>query len=269
MLIIDGPNLDLQTRLLRTLDRHADPDMGKHVSGPGRPRELKLLVTLAMCDHRRMIYHGFPRIGSLTRGERHMLAHALAAAGSMAVHCTTPTDPDLGQWFGLPTVLPTYTVTTATGLDLQAQGILKMWRHLQARAAPVWGFGSTGGLPGAAIMLVGDRVNPFIPLDLSRRQAFVSHHGSSLWLHETMAATGREGYYVTNAHKVEDRMANRRLLTDEIMVVAPRAIIGMGDEAQGYLSELEVPFLRTYHPQYWSRFKHKHTTEFIKLITAP
>lgn len=269
MLIIDGPNRELRDQLMREFERAPDAEFGKHISGFRGDAELKWIVSLVNCDHRDMIYQGFPTLEHHTNGVRHMVSHALLASGTLVALCVNPDTRDLGPWHAHPCVTPTYVVTPRSNLKFAARDILAQWRAHRAASGPVWEFGSTGGLRPGGVMLVGDRVNPFVPLDKARRAAFLSHHGSSLWLHTALAATRATDFYVTNAHKVQDTSANCIMLTDEVMRVAPRRIIAMGDEAQAYMSELDTQFERTYHPQYWSRFRRKYTTEFTKLLTGP
>jgi len=239
-----------------------------HVSGENfRPR-LERLVQLVHADHRWQIRDGLP-LDQLAPEARHMLAYGLFAAGTLVVICAEHTQLSIGRAEELtpyPRVLPMYCVFPHEDLAQEAQEIVRLWRAAVHEATEFWPYGSNGYTARAPIMLVGDRVNPFVPAELGkRRMAFVSHHGCSLYLHDAMRRAGGR-YYVTNAIKAKRKSTNMQALREEVEKVRPSRIVALGTEAAEALSQLGVKFTTTYHPQYWRRFQASRLGELVDCL---
>lgn len=269
MILLEGPNRELRAKL-GPLIREAMPaeSPSLHVSGENfRPR-LERLVQLVHADHRWQIRDGLP-LDQLAPEARHMLAYGLSAAGTLVVICAADGFLSIGRAEELapsPRVLPLYAIFPQEDLAAEVHEIARLWRAQVHAANEFWGYGSNGPTTRAPIMLVGDRVNPFVPAELNkRRMAFVSHHGCSLYLHDAMRRAGGR-YYVTNAIKAKRKTTNMQALREEIEKVRPARIVALGTEAAEALSQLGASYVTTYHPQYWRRFQASRLGELVACL---
>lgn len=147
----------------------------------------------------------------------------------------------------------------------KAKEILKLYYR-----QPRWAFEAGGiGYQGkGGFMIVGDRINPYQPLGKATnpRLPFVWHTGSSLFLHQALALTGRRDFYITNAFKHDSEADNWQALANEITRLEPAKIICLGQNAARLLNDMDLPFIKTHHPAYWSRFKSKEIKTFANIL---
>lgn len=265
MILLEGPNRALRAKLGPLLQAAMPAENpGLHVSGEEFSPTIRRAVKIVHADHRWQIRDGLPT-HNFHPEVRHMLAYGLFAAGTVVVICAEDEHLTLAQAEELtpyPRVLPLYCVFPHEDLGREVEEITRIWRAAVHEANEFWGYGSNGPTTRSPIMLVGDRANPFMPIEEARRLAFVSHHGCSMYLHDAMRRAGGR-YYVTNAMKSKLRGPNQRALKEEIQKVKPRRIVALGTEAAGMLSSIDAKFELTYHPQYWRRFHAGRLNELV------
>ncbi len=265
MILLEGPNRELRAQLGPALrDQLIAQNASLHVSGDHDRPSLQRLVKLVHADTRWQVRDGLP-LGHLDADARHMIAYGLLAAGTLVVICANDGNLTMGQAEDLtpyPRVLPLYCVFPGDDLTLEVMRIAVLASAAIYEANNIWTYGGNGYTTRGPIMLVGDKPNPFVPADEGRRLAFVSHHGCSIYLHDAMRRAGGR-YYVTNAYKFKRRAENLQALKDEILMVRPSKTVALGAEAAEMLSSLGTPFVATYHPQYWRRFRADRLEELV------
>lgn len=192
----------------------------------------------------------------------YMVGMGLAAYGSIAVffgHCTAE-EVVAGTFYGL---IPAVMCDMMTQSDLEA--IVASHAMQQLLVADVSRFNSSGlkSAHGDTIMIVGEGSQD---LGDGKRMAFISATGCSLFLHEALRQHPANRYYLTNADKGLTMVENRKALLEEIDRIKPKRIIAMGAPAATMLADLRQKFDRTYHPQYWKRFKSKQFNELVDFL---
>jgi hypothetical protein len=274
MILIEGPNDQLRRQVRKELRARHDR-LGFHTEDE-TSMTLKRLIKLLHADGR---YHVRERLTHyvtehLTQGEAHMVASGLLATGSFVLVCHDLDDDDAGEYYHstLGGLLPGMNVRDLEMVPDIVTGALELWAAQLEQLKPlldtdIW---SAGGLDQEMVMIVGDQVSPYLPCDEGRRVAFVSDHGCSKFLHEQLAthwlATGTR-YYLTNAHKCDVARMNLKMLEEELKLVNPTKVVALGGVAARHLSDIRVgDFARTYHPQYWKRFKNKDTGELLEIL---
>jgi hypothetical protein len=277
MILIES-NYDYLTREVCRELKELDPRLSFHV-----PDEfdlnVKRLHKLLHADNRFQVRANLVEftVNNLSQAEAHMVGTALLATGSFVLVVHPPLEEELedrtARFYSctMGGLLPGMNIYDRELLSELATRWLELWQGNLEDLAKVYGtdIWSAGGLHSGQVMLVGDRVNPFVPFDEGRRLAFVSHQGCSHFLHQALVANFlAQGtrYYLTNAYKSHVRKANMEMLNEEIQLVKPVKIVALGGVAAQYLSDLGQEFTRTYHPQYWKRFKNKELPELIKLV---
>lgn len=256
MILLEGPNRALRAKLGPLLQQAMPAENPSlHVSGENFSPTVQRAVKILHTDHRWQIRDGLP-LYNFPPEVRHMMAHGLFAAGTVVVICANDETLTVAQAEELaphPRVLPLYCVFPHEDLTREVKEIARIWRAAVHDANEFWQYGSNGPTSRSPIMLVGDRPNPFMPIEEARRLAFVSHHGCSMYLHDAMRRAGGR-YYVTNAVKSKLKTRNLQALKEEIQKVRPCRIVALGTEAAEVLANVGAKFETTYHPQYWRRF---------------
>jgi hypothetical protein len=277
MILIEGENeylrrqvrKELRSRLDR-LSIHADDEFEMTF-----PRLIKLLHL----DNRYQVREQLTKFinKELGLGDAHMVASALQATGTFVLVCHTEDDineencVEVFYKATLSGLLPgmniydsmSITDIVARAMDLWEENLLLVARFYDT---DIW---SAGGVESNMVMLVGEKVHPYKPADEERRLAFVSQQSCCRFLHDVLASNFyHQGvkYYLTNAHKVEVHKMNLKMLKEELDLVKPIKVVAMGSEAARVLSDLGQEFTRTYHPQYWKRFKNQDRSELVRLL---
>lgn len=279
MILIEGNN-DYLNRQVRKELRFRHDRLAFHVEDEFE-MTLKRLLKLLHHDNRYQVRENVVgRMQNLLNpADAHMIASGLLATGSFVLVCHDPLDVSTEQAQAtfyrstLEGLLPGMNIYHAEMVPEIVEASMKLWEeNLETLKAvyetDIW---SAGGLMPGMVMLVGDRVLPYVPCDEERRLAFVSHRGCSRFLHEALAANYElDGtrYYLTNAHKCDVAKLNLKMLQEEIDLVKPVKIVAMGGDAARYLSDLKATFDRTYHPQFWKRFRNKELPELIQLLSG-
>lgn len=257
MIILTGPDQHLKARLWHLLrgDNYEPPDTYR--------TDLRWLVHRVHIDHRNEVgefVHNLPDGDAA----RYMLGMALASAGSLVVLCkVTKLTEVWNETFGgtLPFVHVTHDENKQ--LKIATEQIVDAWRSEIAKANPLYDYHSTGGHSTGGVMLVGEaNKEDGWPI----RRAFINDTGCSLFLHQALQKNQGVRYYLTNANKTNVHRYNRAALIDELEILKPRKVVAMGTEAAKMLSDLKVAHERTYHPQYWKRFKNKDLDEFAQAL---
>ncbi len=266
MIVLEGPNLALRDALQEELQRRLS-GLTLHRSGQ-RPDDLRALCRQLWSDNRLELRVGFPLDLPHGHGARHMVASAIAATGSMFVVCCEEWD-DLhlmrDKYLPASHYVSSAILNGKADVAETAGWIANVWQQAVSYANQTFEFCSSGTNQGEPVMVVGERVNPYRPIEVERRLPFTSHDGCSLFLHRALLATDRP-YYLTNALKTTHARTNRQLLHQEIVRVCPSRIVAMGQEAARVLADLRVSYEITYHPQYWKRFKNQDFGELVKLL---
>ncbi len=192
----------------------------------------------------------------------YMVGMALAAAGSLAVFCGHCTDEQVaaGTFYGL---LPAVICNLITSADVETIVAAHAAQRLQAIDVEAFHSSGVRSHHHQAIMIVGEGNQD---LEGGKRMAFISATGCSLFLHEALRQHPKNRYYLTNADKGLGDVENRATLKREIEIVKPSRIIAMGAPAAKILADLRQTFDRTYHPQYWKRFKSKQFNELVDFL---
>jgi uracil-DNA glycosylase len=260
MLIIEGNDQRLREEFLVQVRERLGDKVRYDLGGPPTP-SINAMLKLVHADTTMLIRWGLS-LGPLAPSVRHMLSMALAATGSVIVLCTNSItyfrDQDMQELveLGFEGRLPVQLCHPGRPLEEAVENALDLWQTHVFRARQCYKFNASGSnFPGPKIMVVGEKVNPFAPYDQVRKLAFTTKHGCSLHLHAALLHHPRTRYYLTNAWKSDDARRNKDLLGEEIELVRPRLIVGMGLVAQSYLADLRVDFRRTFHPQFWRRFR--------------
>lgn len=269
MILLEGPNRELRAKLGPLLREHMPcENPGLHVSGENFNPTIRRAVGIVHADHRWQIRDGLP-VTNFHLDVRHMLAYGLFSAGTVVVICANDATLTMAQAEELtpfPRVLPLYGVFPGDDLAAEVDKIARIWRAAVHEANRYWIYGSNGPTERSPIMLVGDRVNPFVPAEAdTRRLAFVSHHGCSLYLHDAMRRAGGR-YYVTNAVKSKYKNRNLLALKEELEKVKPCRVVALGAEAGEMLANVGAKFEATYHPQYWRRFRAAEIAELVDCL---
>lgn len=272
MIIFEGPNRRLRTELRHLLQAKLGPgNANYHISGM-RPDILPKLVRMLHTDNRLDIRDGFPVDPPRGHGLRHMIASALQATGSVLVVCLDDADTILNDELRdrhelVRGAIPVIYATEETYRDQFVKDLIELWQDELAEVSRTFEFNHGGRATFSPVMVVGERLSPFLPIEQGRRVAFIHHEGCAPFLHMTLlAAPGK--YYLTNAIKADRHTTDLHLLGQEILRVEPRLIVAMGTHAGRALSDLRVRFHQTYHPNYWKRFKHKDCHELVKLFRS-
>lgn len=272
MILLEGPNLELRAQLRTHLTHQLNALLGDqltvNISGTSGLGTTAAVVRLLNTQYLAELRDGLPLDFAVGHPVYHMAGYALAATGSILVlaHNKPPYPRPMSYLSYLGRYLPTVHVYAEDDPLCQADNIIRVWRQYVERATARFRFGGSGPLETGNIMVVGERVNPFRPLSFPPwLLAFTSNQGCSFFLHAALEAAGG-AYYLTNAVKVKNQRFNKELLRDEIAVVKPARIIAMGSEAARTLADLHVDYTKTYHPQYWKRFKNKDVGELVELL---
>lgn len=268
MLIIDGPNDVLRAAVLKEVRKQ----LGKTVEfQKGEERStLQQFLKLVHSDHRLVVRERLFMAHLDDSAARHMITMALKACGTYVIACC---DEVGGLEFKLQKlacskdgVLPMAAPFGCYTVPQLVEYALEHWHIHIGLAEQSYRYNSSGDVgPEPRVMVVGENVIPFAPYDQTRRLAFTSTHGSSLFLHQALSLHGGS-YYLTNAWKTKNERTNMQLLKEEIKLVKPVKIVAMGGVAQLYLSNIGIEFERTYHPQYWKRFKNQHINELVQIL---
>ena len=122
------------------------------------------------------------------------------------------------------------------------------------------------GWPNHSIMLVGDMYGSGLKFSYGKtnNKAFSGTQHASKFLHRALSEIDYD-FYITNANKTCDKDENELILLQEIAMVKPIAIIALGDNAS---KGIVKPHVKIPHPQYYNRFKHGNTNDYIKLING-
>lgn len=261
MIILQGPDETLRRELFNILTEGGDEVNRSATKEPYRA-DIGFFTAFIHTDHRLhvrdQLLHGL-RDGDAAR---YMLGMGLAAAGSLVVLCGADSREEVrSATFG--GLLPALPVSRFSDLNHTREMIVDAWRLEREKVDPLYDYWSSGGRPDQATMLVGESNQD---LNGRKRRAFISHTGCSLFLHQALQANPFNRYYLTNAGKGETRKYNMVALEREIELVKPRRIVALGGVAAAYLSDLKVTFERTYHPNYWKRFKNKDLDELAGFL---
>lgn len=267
MIILEGPNLPLRAELATKLKEYLQ---GKDASQPEEllRTDLGYLVHFVHQDLRYRVQDGWP-VDHLSAAARHMLGCALLPEALIVVHCdgSHATVRDLStttqrlfinngfcSGFSVGAAMNQEWITTTI---LQAHvTLLTQLREFDRFFAGTWWEGS--------VMLVGEG-NQFITREV-RRKAFTSATGCSLFLHEALLRNRGARYYLSNAQKTGRPAYDRLALQREIELVKPVKIVALGTEAAAMLATQRVEFTRTFHPQYWKRFRNQHLDELVEIL---
>jgi hypothetical protein len=249
----------LRGLLLQEVRRQLGDAVDWHLSGQDSLR-FDHLLRLGQADHRYQVREGL-EVGELTPAQENMLAMALQAAGTVVL-------AHLEGWESYPQGERRHAATLGNRLPCvvwhygrpMAEAVgeaLDLWADHRRFAERTFAYNGSGSQwpGGRRIMVVGERVNPWRPYDQARRLAFTRPGGCSLHLHEALVQHPTARYYLTNAWKTGHAGQNLDLLAAELDRVRPHQIVGMGLVAQSYLADLRVEFSRTFHPQFWRRFR--------------
>jgi hypothetical protein len=295
MILVEGVDGSGKTTLVKKLSEYVSGFITSH-EGPPPKDSFKHYLKQVQEDNRRVLKDRF-HIGEciypiikqggrkpLNEAQVTMLELALLSTGSLLVFCTASDDfikksfKEKGEdfitfdqalnvrrmYFGLvnQSRLPFAMYMPETDNTESFINNLLSWYDTRLRAsAETYDFKSIGEAP-ADIMIVGDRVND--RKSTGRQLAFVSHQGSGLFLCSML--NNKTTYYLTNAVKTMHLDDNLEALNDEIKIVKPRKIVGMGNAAKHHLDILKVIYEPTFHPQYWKRFKTREHDTLIDIL---
>jgi len=264
MILIDGPDDNLCFQVRKQLQKLL-PTFDVQVSGQNRQPRMADFINMLNKDHRHVIRDGFNLPTHFNKAQCYMLTMGLASSGSVYVFCGMDfTEQQI--WLTKEyAYLPSGPIINEGNLETVVAQIVERSTAEILQANKVWHYNSLGGIRDHQVMLVGDRVSPFYSYDAIRKMAFFSPHGSSIFLHDALQQVDST-YYLTNAYKTNSRKQNQMLLAEEIDLVKPVKIVGMGEEAHRTLSDIGATFVRTYHPQYWVRFKNKDLDELVSIL---
>ncbi len=260
MIILQGPDEKLRTELFRLI---APEVRYNYKTGETYRADLNYLVSQVHLNRyhlRDQFLHELPQGPA-----RSMLGMALASAGSIAVICGKMDEEAMAysSMDGRIPVIPAEEFLSSTNTHNVASLIIEIWLTEQRRIEPLYDYWGAGGLQENPVMLVGEANQD---MGSTKRRAFISHKGCSLYLHEAICANKETNYYLTNAVKSDNAKFNLAALADEIDIVKPRRIIALGAVAATTLSELRAQFERTWHPSYWMRFKPTDISELADFI---
>lgn len=262
MLILQGPDQRLRFNLFTRMKRHVSPKPAYQfrIARETERVDLRHLVSIVHDEHSLLIRDGFETGLPHDDPALYMLGMALASAGSVVVLCGVNSAQEIKELtFG--GILPAIMIMESN--DETILNILDVWADEIIKTVPLFEFWGSGGRPDDCTMLVGEANQE---LGTIKRRAFTSHTGCSIFLHQALMANGHRRYYLTNAQKTSNQRQDKIQLQQEIDLLQPSKIVAMGKEAAIMLSQLKIPFITTFHPQYWKRFKHYQQQELIELL---
>jgi hypothetical protein len=259
MLIFEGPDLALRAALFQKFKARYNAAFTFHQNGDGIRCDLNYLLKVVHADHRLQVRDGWPGTGDPV--EDAMLGLALQASGSMVAWCGPNEDAS-----HVPHVPIGH---CPSGYDLEELVYLAgdWWQNYRRSFEMTYEYGHTGRCYGRPVMLVGDRYNPFVPLEDARRLAFTGKTGSCRFLHQAILLAPPQHYYVTNATKYDKPKRDVAALAREIDLVQPAKIVALGTEAATMLVRTHNSFHLTCHPQFWHRFRQGREAELAADIS--
>jgi hypothetical protein len=255
MILIEGPRQDIGVAMLNGVrDALLIYDV-RHVNHEGAKYNFRRMMALVQSDHRYEIHTGIVMPG-INAPARQMLAYGLSTAGSCVVICGGNSLP--------VNILPTVMVNELAEVPQAVKKVVECWEHARAWTLKLWEYKSQYSIAPQLVMLVGDQaMPPAIPG--ARPAPFFGQQGQCQFLHEAMMRAGGK-YYLTSALKYASDRANRDALIDEAHLIKPTKIVAMGTDAARMLARLEMEFVTTYHPQYWSRFKSGEGSQLVDIL---
>lgn len=270
MIVVTGFNMELRREVVDRL-RFIMAPLDK--SQPmGERTDLNYLTRFVHQDLRYHVLDGlWPE--HLSDAERYMLTSAVLPGGCVLVVCHDNPLPEEGgvgvmhpptKVYGQGIWFPWINIYNRHYLEDSIEWILAHHKAHIRRAVPFKEWAVSGNVEEGVVMLVGEASQEITPG--VKRRAFISHKGCSLFLQEALRRNAPTKYYLTNAQATGNASYDRLKLQREIELIKPCKIVALGVEAALVMVDLKVPFTRTWHPQYWARFRSTLMHELCEIL---
>lgn len=111
------------------------------------------------------------------------------------------------------------------------------------------------------IVIVGDRLGPTNPT-YADGTPFCGSKASSVWLNNQLTIPEEDLRWI-NAYLPD----GAETCVEELKKLLPaKTVIALGGNASKWLSKYGVEHVKTYHPQYWKRFRNKERYPLLDIL---
>lgn len=114
------------------------------------------------------------------------------------------------------------------------------------------------------ILIVGDRPGPGTNPNATDVVPFNYHANCSGWLNNQLIIDEDELSWL-NAYDIKGQETS---IAELNLRLPAKCIIALGNNASKWLAKYKIHHIKTYHPQYWKRFKHNEPYPLIQIINS-